>query len=756
MHSPPPALVALADRYRVERALGAGGMADVFLAWDVRHDRHVALKVLRTEIAASHGRERFLREIRLAARLAHPHILPLYDSGEVDGILYFVMPVMEGQSLGSHLAEHGPLPFDMAARVAREVADALDYAHRHDVVHRDIKPDNILLHEGHAVVADFGIGKAMAAASPPTSGLELTQIGMIVGTPAYMSPEQAIGDVVDGRSDFFSLGCVLFEMLTGRLPFTGPSLQALIVSRIVHAPPDLAELRPGAPPALVRTVAWLLAKEPEDRPQTGRDGRRRSEHRVAGAGGARLGPVGGGAPLRERRSRCRRRVLRRRRDRGDHQRALAAARAAGGRAHVVVRVQRAARGPARDRREARRAHGARGERAAGRPPHPHHGAAHQRSRRVLALVGALRPRDDRRLRPAGRDRRSHRGQARRLAARRTTAATSAAASPPPTRAGPANLEAYELLLRGRVLLAQRGRSLMAAVACFERALTLDPALAEAHALFGDAMRLIAIYGLAPTADVVPRARAAAERALALDPQQVEALATLASLASCFDWDMAASSALTERALAIDPRHVRALVERALVNSYRRGTGELVQRQALHDLGTAARVDPLNPWAAAIYAMSLSACGRHDDAVAKAQRAIALDPAVFTGHWSLVWALGAAGRDREALEAAEPALRMSDRGPRVLAEVAAAHARLSDVDRAEQVWQEIAARAAAGYVGWAEQGVIAASAGRVEEARALLARGIEARDSYLAWRGSPAWGPLRGDPVARVLWQNAGP
>ena len=756
MHSPPPALAALADRYRVERALGAGGMADVFLAWDVRHDRHVALKVLRTEIAAPHGRERFLREIRLAARLAHPHILPLYDSGEADGILYFVMPVMEGQSLRSHLAEHGPLPFDMAARVAREVADALDYAHRHDVVHRDIKPDNILLHEGHAVVADFGIGKAMAAASGPTPGLELTHAGMIVGTPAYMSPEQAIGDVVDGRSDFFSLGCVLFEMLTGQLPFTGPTLQALIVSRIVHAPPDLAALRPGVPPALVRTVARLLAKEPEDRPQTGamigvalNTGSVEpvvpaSDRSVAVLPFANAGADADDAYFADGMTEEIINVLSQQRGlrvaartssfafKGRHEDLRAIAAKLGVRTVLEGSVRRA--GP-RVRITAQLINAADGC-----------SLWSERFEREMTDVFALQDEI------AGRIGDKLAGSLRDA----TTAATSAAASPPPTRPGPANLEAYELLLRGRVLLAQRGRSLMAAVACFERALTLDPALAEAHALFGDAMRLIAIYGLAPTADVVPRARAAAERALALDPQQVEALATLASLASCFDWDMAASSALTERALAIDPRHVRALVERALVNSYRRGTGELVQRQALSDLETAARVDPLNPWAAAIYAMSLSACGRHDDAVAKAQRAIALDPAVFTGHWSLVWALGAAGRDREALEAAEPALRMSNRGPRVLAEVAAAHARLREVDRAEQVWQEIAARAAAGYVGWAEQGAIAASAGRVEEARALLARGIEARDSYLAWRGSPAWGPLRGDPVGRVLWQGAGP
>ncbi len=211
----------LADRYRVERELGAGGMATVYLAHDVRHDRDVALKVLSAELAESLGRQRFVREIKLAARLNHPHILPLYDSGECDGLLYFVMPVMQGQTLRDRLQKDRTLPIDEAIRVATEVADALDYAHRHDVVHRDIKPENILLHEGHAVVADFGIGKAIAAAASESS--TFTQVGVTVGTPAYMSPEQATGDELDGRSDLFALGCLMYEMLTGDVAFTAAS-----------------------------------------------------------------------------------------------------------------------------------------------------------------------------------------------------------------------------------------------------------------------------------------------------------------------------------------------------------------------------------------------------------------------------------------------------------------------------------------------------------------------------------------------------
>ena len=324
------------------------------------------------------------------------------------------------------------------------------------------------------------------------------------------------------------------------------------------------------------------------------------------------------------------------------------------------------------------------------------------------------------------------------------------------RAGPRNVEAYELLLRGRMLLAQRGPSIRAAAECFERALGLDADMAEAHALLGDATRLFAIYGLAPTAEVIPRARAAALRALSIDPCQVEALATLASITAVFDWDMATSTALTDRALAIDPVHVRAMVERAFINAYRHGATSEVHEQAFRAFAAARRLDPLNAWAAAIHGFSLSSVGRHADAVAEARRAIELDPAAFTGRWSLVWALAGAGRDAEALDAAEPALLMSGRGSRVLAEIAGAHWRMRNVDAAEQVYQEITQRARASYVGWSEQGAIAAAAGRLDMARELVSRGIEARDSYLAFETCPAWDPFKADPEGRRILREVGP
>ena len=253
---------ALADRYRLERELGQGGMAIVFLAEDRKHHRQVAVKVLRAELAGMLGPERFLREIETVARLRHPHILPLYDSGEAGGFLYYVMPLAEGESLRDRLRREKQLPLDDALRIAREVADALSYAHAHGVVHRDIKPENILLESGHAVVADFGIARAVSAAGSD----RLTETGLSLGTPTYMSPEQAAGnDDLDGRSDLYSLGCVLYEMLAGEPPFTGPTAANVIQQHITVEPRPIAQLRPAVPAGVADAIGRALANTPADR-----------------------------------------------------------------------------------------------------------------------------------------------------------------------------------------------------------------------------------------------------------------------------------------------------------------------------------------------------------------------------------------------------------------------------------------------------------------------------------------------------------
>ena len=252
---------ALADSYAIERELGRGGMAVVYLARDLKHDREVALKVLRPELAASIGASRFLREIRIEASLQHPHILPLHDSGEADGLLFYSMPFVEGESLRARIEREEQLSVEAAVAIATDVAQALDHAHGLGVVHRDIKPENILLTGDSALVADFGIASAMAEAGAET----LTESGVAIGTPAYMSPEQAGGRNVDGRSDIYALGCVLFEMLVGEPPFTGRTPQAIIARHMQERVPSIEVVRPGLPPHVIDVIESSLAKVPADR-----------------------------------------------------------------------------------------------------------------------------------------------------------------------------------------------------------------------------------------------------------------------------------------------------------------------------------------------------------------------------------------------------------------------------------------------------------------------------------------------------------
>jgi Tol biopolymer transport system component/tRNA A-37 threonylcarbamoyl transferase component Bud32 len=254
---------ALADRYQIERELGQGGMATVYLAQDLRHDRKVAVKVLRPELAAIIGADRFLSEIKTTANLQHPHILPLFDSGEADGFLFYVMPFVEGETVRDRITREKQLPVEEAVRIAKEVASALDYAHRRSIIHRDIKPENILLHDGAALVADFGIALAVSRSD---GGTRMTETGMSLGTPHYMSPEQAMGErELSPRSDVYALGCVLYEMLTGDPPFTGSTAQAIVARVVTESPRPLLPQRRTIPPHVEGAVLTALEKLPADR-----------------------------------------------------------------------------------------------------------------------------------------------------------------------------------------------------------------------------------------------------------------------------------------------------------------------------------------------------------------------------------------------------------------------------------------------------------------------------------------------------------
>ncbi len=285
---------ALGRSYRLERELGQGGMATVYLAEDLKHKRHVALKVLKPELAAVLGAERFVQEITTTAALQHPHILPLFDSGTADGFLYYVMPFIDGETLRGRLSRETQLGIEQSVQIARDVASALHYAHEHGVIHRDIKPENILLHDGRPMVADFGIALALSAAA----GGRMTETGLSLGTPHYMSPEQATAEKeISARSDVYSLGSVLYEMLTGEPPHMGNSAQQIIMKIITEDAAPVTRLRKSVPPNVAAAVAKSLAKLPADRFESAKafadalanpafrtDGRSSESHRVSAGG----------------------------------------------------------------------------------------------------------------------------------------------------------------------------------------------------------------------------------------------------------------------------------------------------------------------------------------------------------------------------------------------------------------------------------------------------------------------------------------
>ncbi len=266
MTTPPDRLAAaLSGSYRIEREVGVGGMATVYLAQDIKHDRKVALKILRPELTAAMGTDRFPREIHIIAQMQHPHILPLYDSGAADGFLYYVMPFVDGESLRAKLTRTGPLPINEAVRLLHEITDALSYAHARGIVHRDIKPDNVMLSGRHAAVTDFGVAKAVSV----SAGDALTTVGFAVGTPQYMAPEQAMAEAnIDHRVDLYALGIVGYEILTGHPPFEATTAQAILSAHVLEQPKDVREWRANVPSILAEALLKCLAKNPADRWQS--------------------------------------------------------------------------------------------------------------------------------------------------------------------------------------------------------------------------------------------------------------------------------------------------------------------------------------------------------------------------------------------------------------------------------------------------------------------------------------------------------
>jgi serine/threonine-protein kinase len=726
---------ALGDRYRIARELGAGGMATVYLARDEKHHRDVAIKVLHPDLSGAIGADRFLAEIRTTARLQHPHIVPLFDSGDADGQLYYIMPVVQGESLRDRLDRDKRLPVAEAVRLAGDVARALDYAHRAGVVHRDIKPENILLHDGQALVADFGIGKALSVMGGPT----LTQAGLGIGTPAYMSPEQAVGESVDGRSDLYSLGCVLYELLAGEPPFTGANAQAVIAKRFVQTPADITSLRDGVPRPVARALQRALARTPIDRPATAGEWLAQLTAPDDPASARAAAPAQSIAVLPFA-------SLSTDRDNeylGDgiaEDIINALARIDG--LHVAARTSAfSLKGKQLDLRTV-------GEQL--NVATVLEGSVRKAGPRIRITAQLIDVHDGYQLWSERYDRELvdvfavQDEIAGAIAAKLRV--TFAKPDTTPMKATPLDIEVQQLMQRGRASMAQRGRPILDAIACFERVVTLAPRHATAYACLGNAYRAKAQYSLASHEECRPSIEAAFARARGLEPDNAEALGYQAIYEVGLDLGRLESArALFERALELDPRlsEIRGLY--AAWGFAVLGKGEYDAR-AERELKRAIEDDPLNSICATIGAIGMGVLGRPAEGAAIARRATEFDPTGFGPHYSLVfcqlWT-----RDLEgALATLLPALDQFSRHPFLLQSLTGIFALKGDRRRAEAAHAELQARAITSRVSQYSLATSAAYLGRIDEAIEHAIASARARDGLgPMWYRWPDIEPLKAHP-----------
>jgi serine/threonine-protein kinase len=772
---------ALADRYRLERELGAGGMATVYLAHDLRHDRQVALKVMHASLGAAIGSDRFLREIRILAQLQHPHILPLHDSGDAGGHLYFVMPYVEGESLRDRLNRTPQLPLDEAVGIVREVADALAYAHRHDVVHRDIKPENILLSSGpeagggggHALVADFGIARAVAVTSDKT----LTEAGLAVGTAAYMSPEQCVADrSIDGRADTYALGCVLYEMLAGHPPFQGSTAQAVLARHTLDPVPPLRTIRPELPEAVERAVAKALAKAPADRfpsstafsaaltrgerPAGGVS--RAARLTLAVAGGLVVLAVGyvllfrrpaaveparsiavlafsnvGGDPANEPFS-------------DGIADELTTALGTIDELSVTARTSAFSfKGKELSAREI-------GRRLQVR--YIVEGAVRRAEGRVRVRVDLIDVASGRELwsgnfepDPLNHDVFAVQDSVARSVARELRVKLSTGASTMLAKHSTGSPEAHDLYLQGRYFFAKRdSASLRKAQEYFERAIQKDSTYAQAYSGLSDAYSHSSVFGYVAPREVFPRAKAAALTALALDSTSAEAHTSQAFISLFYDWDWPTAGREFGRALALDPRYPSAHLFHAW---YFLATGRMIE--AVEEDQTAAKLDPFDPVINARLATMLYFARRYDEAVAQSRRLFDLDPNFFQGKVELGRMQLQLGRCPEALNAIEHTpeyLASTFRGSKgyVYAKCGRRTAALGELQRLD-------AEAKQGhYVTRYAFAVIHAGLGDAEKALAELENAYaEHAWAMFTLKVEPAFDGLRADPRFAILLKRLG-
>jgi eukaryotic-like serine/threonine-protein kinase len=661
--------------YTIERELGRGGMATVYLARDHRHDRQVALKVLRPDVAQSIGADRFLREIRLAAKLSHPHILPLFDSGELNGSLFYVMPNVEGLSLRDRIKTEGKLPVDDALKVVREVANALDYAHRHGVVHRDVKPENIMFQDGHAMVADFGIGKALSASDEQV----FTQTGMSIGTPAYMSPEQASGDAIDGRSDIYSLGCVFYEMLTGEQPFTGPTSQAVIAKRFVQTPADVSGLREGVSRVVAKAVERALAREPVDRFETGAmlvaalsqpDSVARLDAPEKSIAVLPFASMSTDPENEFFADGVTEEILN----------ALAqipALRVAGRTSSFSFK------GKNIDLRSI-------GEQLS--VATVLEGSVRRAGKRVRITAQLIDVRDGYNMWSERYDREIEdvfavQDEIATAIAEKMKAELKQKAAVIEQRATQ-SIEAYEAYLKGRALLYRRGSAIRQGIALMQRALELDPTYGLAWAGLADSYSLLGYYGLMPAQSAATDARDAAVKALELAPDLGEAHSARAMVSLLFDWDFDAAERGFLRALELNPASIQGAgwyYEFDLGFACNRWT------EAIEGLIRLQQREPLSSYVASILSIANACGGDADEALRWSARALELEPDSHLSLWTRMLAWAAKHEWKKAIDAGEVVMSSWGRPSLAMIGFAVAHVEAGDVDGARALYDEMRSR-----------------------------------------------------------------
>jgi serine/threonine-protein kinase len=719
---------SIADRYEILRRAGRGATATVYLARDLRHDRQVALKVLTADGQSGVDHLRFQREIGIIAKLTHPHILPLIDSGTANDRPYYVMPFIEGASLLDRLDGGRPLPIDEAIRYGIEIADALAYAHAAGVLHRDIKPGNILITEGHALVADFGAGRWLQRDADDA----LTQPGYGVGTPLYVSPEQGAGDEdLDARSDIYSLGCVIHEMLTGRPPFVGRSSTETIALRFRRDPDPVRALRREVPPHVEQALLRAMARDPENRFQTAREFARALADSSQASADTALSRIPSVAVLP---------FQNLSNDSADEHFSRGISEEI---ADALARVRNL-------RVVTRRAGSAADVNAVVE------GSVRRAGDNVRVSARLIQNSDGRQLWSE-----SYTRKLEDIFAVQAEIADSVAHGLQVELLGQSlglvavnpdvGLEAHELYLRARHAWNKRTeQQLTQSVKFFTKAIDLEPRFARAHAGLADTLVTLALYGVREPKKTIPIAEDAAHLAMSIDPTLAEAHAALGCIHAIYDWDWSEAEKAFQRSMSLNPGYATAPHWYAMQVLTPLGRFD----EALAQLKLASQLDPITPAIAASPGPVLYAAGRFEESVKWHEKALKADPGFFPLYHFMGQSLIQIGENLRAINSFERALEMSDRASEVIASLAHACAISGDTRRAEALLSELSEAAAMRYVSPSLLAQVHVGLGQREKALDLLDQALQIRAAELSWLGvRPVFADLRTEPRFRKILES---